>query len=116
LAPSANHDQCASIFNAAGIYMLLDVNSPLPNGALSRTAPWETYNPDYMKQVFGVIESFKNYPNVVGFFAANEVINEDSVIQAPEYIRVSGILILIATDVLIVTNGLFVVGCHPRHA
>lgn len=88
LAPSANHDDCASIFNAAGIYMILDVNSPLENGSLNRVAPWESYNPIYMAQVFGVIEAFKNYPNTAGFFSGNEVINEDSVEQVPNYIRV----------------------------
>lgn len=87
LAPSANHDECASIFNAAGIYMILDVNSPLENGSLNRGAPWESYNPIYMAQVFGVIEAFKNYPNTAGFFSGNEVINEDSVELVPNYIR-----------------------------
>lgn len=87
LAPSANHDECASIFNAAGIYMILDVNSPLENGSLNRAAPWESYNPTYMAQVFGVIEAFKNYPNTAGFFSGNEVINEDSVELVPNYIR-----------------------------
>lgn len=87
LAPSANHDECASIFNAAGIYMILDVNSPLDNGYMNRAAPWESYNPQYMHQVFGVIEAFKNYPNTAGFFSGNEIINEDSVEQAPQYIR-----------------------------
>ncbi|EED16924.1 1,3-beta-glucanosyltransferase Gel2 [Talaromyces stipitatus ATCC 10500] len=87
LAPSANHDECASIFNAAGIYMILDVNSPLDNGSLNRGAPWESYNPIYMAQVFGVIEAFKNYPNTAGFFSGNEVINEDSVELVPNYIR-----------------------------
>ncbi|KAL1997284.1 hypothetical protein VTN49DRAFT_7316 [Thermomyces lanuginosus] len=87
LDPSANHDECASIFNAAGIYMILDVNSPLPNGALDRTKPWTTYNKEYMKQVFGVIEAFKNYPNTAAFFAGNEVINEQSVKEVPAYIR-----------------------------
>ncbi|KAL1993046.1 hypothetical protein VTN49DRAFT_3803 [Thermomyces lanuginosus] len=32
--PSANHDDCASIFNAAGIYMVVDVD---PNGSLNGT-------------------------------------------------------------------------------
>jgi 1,3-beta-glucanosyltransferase GAS3 len=92
LAPSANHDDCASIFNAAGIYMILDVNSPLDNGSLNRGAPWESYNPIYMAQVFGVIEAFKNYPNTAGFFSGNEVINEDSVELVPNYIRVRCLL------------------------
>ncbi len=37
--PNLNHDECASIFNIAGIYMLLDVNSPLPNESLRRDFP-----------------------------------------------------------------------------
>lgn len=88
LDPTSNHDECASIFNAAGIYMILDVNSPLANGALDRTAPWDSYNDDYMQRVFGVIEAFKEFPNTLAFFAGNEVINEQSVLQVPAYIRV----------------------------
>ncbi|KAL1969191.1 hypothetical protein VTN77DRAFT_445 [Rasamsonia byssochlamydoides] len=87
LATNVSHDDCASIFNAAGIYMLLDVNSPLPNGSLDRTAPWTTYDLDYLQRIFGVVEAFKNYPNTLGFFAGNEVINEQSVVQVPAYIR-----------------------------
>ncbi|OKL59355.1 1,3-beta-glucanosyltransferase gel2 [Talaromyces atroroseus] len=87
LAPSANHDECVSIFNAAGIYLVLDVNSPLENGSLNRAAPWESYNDIYMQQVFGIIESFKNFPNVAGFFSGNEVINQDSTEDVPNYIR-----------------------------
>ncbi|RJE20716.1 1,3-beta-glucanosyltransferase gel2 [Aspergillus sclerotialis] len=88
LSPSLNHDECASIFNAAGIYMILDVNSPLTGGSLDRTAPWESYNPKYFEeQVFAAIEAFSGYPNTLGFFAGNEVINEDSVRQVPAYIR-----------------------------
>lgn len=88
LSPELNHDECVSIFNAAGIYMILDVNSPLYPGYIDRTAPWETYNKDYYTQVFGIIEAFKDYPNTLAFFAGNEVINEDSVKQVPQYIRV----------------------------
>lgn len=88
LSPELDHDECVSIFNAAGIYMILDVNSPLYPGYIDRTAPWETYNKDYYTQVFGIIEAFKDYPNTLAFFAGNEVINEDSVKQVPQYIRV----------------------------
>ncbi|RDW70496.1 1,3-beta-glucanosyltransferase gel2 [Aspergillus mulundensis] len=87
LAPDLNHDECVSIFNAAGIYMILDVNSPLYPGYIDRTAPWTTYTKDYYTQVFGIIEAFKDYPNTLAFFAGNEVINEDSVEQVPQYIR-----------------------------
>lgn len=87
LSPELDHDECVSIFNAAGIYMILDVNSPLYPGYIDRTAPWETYTKDYYTQVFGIIEAFKDYPNTLAFFAGNEVINEDSVEQVPQYIR-----------------------------
>lgn len=88
LDPAANHDDCVSIFNAVGMYMVLDVNSPLSNGALSRTDPGASYNKVYMEHVFSVIEAFKDYPNLLGLFAGNEVINEQAVIQVPAYIRV----------------------------
>ena len=67
--------------------MILDVNSPLPNQSLNRGAPWESYNSDYLQRVFGVIEAFKGFPNTLGFFSGNEVINEQSVPQVPSYIR-----------------------------
>ncbi|RHZ51371.1 1 3-beta-glucanosyltransferase gel2 [Aspergillus turcosus] len=87
LSPSLNHDECASIFNAAGIYMILDVNSPLYGGYLDRTDPESTYNDVYFEQVFGVVEAFKNFPNMLAFFAGNEVINEQSVKNVPAYVR-----------------------------
>lgn len=87
LDPELDHTECMSIFNAAGIYLVLDVNSPLPNQSINRAAPWESYNGDYMKRVFQIIEAFKSFNNTLGFFSANEVINEDSVPSVPSYIR-----------------------------
>jgi 1,3-beta-glucanosyltransferase GAS3 len=87
LNPDINHNECASIFNAAGIYMILDVNSPLPNQSLNRIAPWESYSSDYLARVFQVVENFKEFPNLLGFFSGNEVINEESVVEVPAYIR-----------------------------
>jgi hypothetical protein len=87
LIPSLNHDECASIFNAAGIYLLLDVNNGNQNSYIDRVAPWTTYTNAYLTHVFGVIEAFAPYPNLLGFFSGNEIINEASARMAPAYIR-----------------------------
>lgn len=41
--PDLNHDECASIFNAAGMYMFLDVNSPLSGESINSALPWTSY-------------------------------------------------------------------------
>lgn len=87
IEPTLDHSLCASIFNSAGIYMILDVNSPFATGSLNRAAPWQSYNAGYYTQVFGVIEAFKAFDNVLGFFAGNEVINQDATESAPAYVR-----------------------------
>ncbi|KAF2026404.1 hypothetical protein EK21DRAFT_74300, partial [Setomelanomma holmii] len=86
--PMLDHSACASIFNAAGIYMILDVNSPLQGESINRAEPWTSYNTGYLTRVFGVVENFKNFPNTLGFFAANEVMNDLSTAEYnPQYIR-----------------------------
>jgi 1,3-beta-glucanosyltransferase GAS3 len=67
--------------------MILDVNSPLPNQSLNRGSPWESYTSTYLNRTFAVVEAFKNFPNTLGFFSGNEVINQQSVNQVPSYIR-----------------------------
>ena len=86
--PTLNHDECASIFNAAGIYMIIDVNSPLSGESINRAEPWTSYHEDYLARTFGVVENFKNYPNTLAFFAANEVMNDMETGEFnPQYIR-----------------------------
>ncbi|KOS22633.1 hypothetical protein ESCO_002211 [Escovopsis weberi] len=88
LDPNANHDECASIFNAAGMYMILDVNSPLVGEALSSWQPWTSYYTAYVERTFAIVEAFKNYPNTLMFFMGNEVINDiDSAKDVPPYLR-----------------------------
>ena len=88
LDPKVKHDDCASVFNAAGIYMIIDVNSPLPNESLDAGQPWASYNSAYLQRIFGVIEAFKAYDNLLGFFGGNEVINDMSSGKIdPPYIR-----------------------------
>lgn len=88
LDPSIDHNECASIFNAVGIYMLLDVNSPLPNQSINRGDPSSSYNADYLSRIFGVVEAFKDFPNTLGFFGGNEVINDNPSGEiVPPYLR-----------------------------
>ncbi|PFH55805.1 hypothetical protein XA68_17580 [Ophiocordyceps unilateralis] len=88
LDPHANHDECASIFNAAGIYMIIDVNSPLVGESMTSSEPWTSYYAGYLNHTFAVIEAFANYPNTLLFFSGNEVINDlGSAKEVPPYLR-----------------------------
>ncbi|KAK1772650.1 Glucanosyltransferase-domain-containing protein [Phialemonium atrogriseum] len=88
LDPNLNHDECASIFNAAGMYMLLDVNSPLVGESLTSFAPWESYYDTYLNRTFAIVEAFKNYPNTLAFFSGNEVISDIATgSTVPPYVR-----------------------------
>ncbi|GAB1312919.1 Glycolipid anchored surface protein 4 precursor [Madurella fahalii] len=88
LNPDLNHDECASIFNAAGMYMILDVNSPLVGEALTSWNPWESYYASYLNRTFAVVEAFKDYPNTLAFFSGNEVIDKVATgATVPPYMR-----------------------------
>ncbi|KAF3912764.1 hypothetical protein ABW20_dc0105542 [Dactylellina cionopaga] len=71
-----NHDACMSLFAAAGIYVVLDVNAPGWRYSINREEPWTSYHAGYMGNVFSVMEQFSPYPNVLGFFSGNELANE----------------------------------------
>lgn len=84
--PQTNHDLCMSIFNAAGIYVIVDVNSPFMS--INRAEPWTSYYEGYLSYIFSQVENFKGYPNTLAFFAANEVINDVNTTGIdPPYIR-----------------------------
>ena len=86
--PTLNHDLCASIFNAVGIYMFIDVNSPLPLQSLDPGNLVSSYSSTYLNHIFGVVEAFGPYPNTLAFISANEVMNTVGTGQtAPPYIR-----------------------------
>lgn len=71
-----NHDECMSLFAAAGIYVVLDVNAPGWRYSINRDEPWTSYHAGYMANVFSVMEQFSPYPNILGFFSGNELANE----------------------------------------
>lgn len=71
---SVSHDACMNALAAAGIYLILDVNSPLYS--INRVDPAPSYNDVYLQSIFATIDAFANYPNTLAFFSGNEVINE----------------------------------------
>ncbi|KAG7880109.1 hypothetical protein KL937_002336 [Ogataea polymorpha] len=86
--PDLDHDKCMTLLAAAGIYLVLDVNSPLPSQHLNRYEPWSTYNTDYLSHIFKTVEVFSGYNNTLAFFAGNEIVNDKlSAKVSPAYIK-----------------------------
>ncbi|KAG4410522.1 beta-glucanosyltransferase, partial [Cadophora malorum] len=82
---TANHDDCMSQLAAAGIYLVLDVNTPLYS--LNRADPHPSYNSVYLQNIFATIDAFANYTNTLAFFSGNEVINDDLTTPAAPYVK-----------------------------
>lgn len=82
---SADHDDCMKQLDDAGIYLILDVNTP--NNSINRASPQNSYNTAYLQHVFATIDTFKGYSNLLGFFAANEVINNENTTSSAPYVK-----------------------------
>jgi hypothetical protein len=82
---TANHDTCMAALAAAGIYLVLDVNTPLYS--LNRASPAASYNSVYLQNIFATIDAFANYTNTLAFFSGNEVINDDTTTSAAPYVK-----------------------------
>ncbi|KAJ8102608.1 Glucanosyltransferase-domain-containing protein [Lipomyces tetrasporus] len=86
--PTLNHDECMTLLASAGIYLFLDVNTPIYGQNLNRWEPWTTYTEAYLDHVFQVIEAFAGYNNTLAFFAGNEVVNDNTSAEAsPNYVK-----------------------------
>lgn len=83
-----NHDECVTVFNNAGIYLMIDVNSPVVNTHINKDNAKSTYHHGYLENIFKVVEAFKGYSNVMAFFSGNEVIDDKKQAREnPPYIR-----------------------------
>ncbi|KAM4057581.1 glucanosyltransferase domain-containing protein [Hirsutella rhossiliensis] len=80
---SAKHDDCMKALEDAGIYLVLDVNTP--KYSINRSKPGPSYNTNYLQSIFATVEMFAQYPNTLAFFSGNEVINDqkDTDLSAP---------------------------------
>lgn len=71
---SKPHDECMQALDDAGIYLILDVNTP--KYSINRQDPHPSYNEVYLQNVFATMDMFSRYDNTLAFFSGNEVINE----------------------------------------
>jgi hypothetical protein len=82
---SANHDECMKALADAGIYLVLDVNTP--KYSLNRADPAPSYNDVYLQYIFATVDMFARYDNTLAFFSGNEVINDGPSSKAAPYIK-----------------------------
>ncbi|KAJ5132906.1 hypothetical protein N7448_007064 [Penicillium atrosanguineum] len=82
---SADHDECMTALADAGIYLVLDVNTP--KYSLNRADPKQSYNDVYLQYIFATVEKFAKYDNTLAFFSGNEVINDGPSSSAAPYVK-----------------------------
>lgn len=82
---SQDHDECMSALADAGIYLVLDVNTP--RYSINRADPKASYNDVYLQYIFATVEMFAKYDNTLAFFSGNEVINDGPSSSAAPYVK-----------------------------
>jgi len=82
---SVSHDDCMNALSAAGIYLILDVNTP--HYSINRAEPAASYNDVYLQSVFATIDAFAKYDNTLAFFSGNEVVNDGPSSASAPYVK-----------------------------
>ncbi|KAL8816561.1 MAG: hypothetical protein Q9191_008308, partial [Dirinaria sp. TL-2023a] len=81
--PTKDHDQCMSMLQDAGIYVVMDLGEPATS--INRDSPeWDLtlYN-----RYTSVVDTFQKYNNLLGFFAGNEVSNAPNNTIASAFVK-----------------------------
>ncbi|KAI3405366.1 PHR2 [Candida oxycetoniae] len=78
-----DHTECMQALADAGIYIIADLSQP--DESINRKDPQWTL--DLFQRYTDVVDKFHNYTNVLGFFAGNEVTNDDTNTAASAYVK-----------------------------
>lgn len=85
---TADHDECMNLLDEAGIYVLVDVNTP--KHSINRNSWFDaylSYNTEYLKNVFATVTKMTKYDNTLAFFSGNEIIDADDTTAAAPFIK-----------------------------
>ncbi|SCU86387.1 LAFA_0E00430g1_1 [Lachancea sp. 'fantastica'] len=83
LNASLDHTQCMKALNDAGIYVVADLSQP--SESINRNSP--SWTVELYERYTSVVDQFHNYTNVLGFFAGNEVTNNNSNTDASAFVK-----------------------------
>ncbi|ERT00588.1 1,3-beta-glucanosyltransferase GAS1 [Sporothrix schenckii 1099-18] len=81
--PTADHSACMTLLQEAGIYVISDLSEP--NLSINRESP--TWNTALFTRYKAVVDEMGKYDNVIGFFAGNEVTNNNTNTDASAYVK-----------------------------
>lgn len=81
--PTKSHDECMQALADAGIYLLLDLAEP--DVSICRDKP--TWDVNVWNRYKDVVDVMHKYPNVLGFFAGNEVTNDKTNTDASPFVK-----------------------------
>ncbi|KAL7942817.1 glycoside hydrolase family 72 protein [Trichoderma barbatum] len=81
--PTADHAACMKLLNDAGIYVFSDLGEP----ALSINRDTPSWNTELFDRYKAVVDELSQYPNVIGYFAGNEVSNAKNNTGASAYVK-----------------------------
>lgn len=83
LNTSLSHDSCMQTFADAGIYIIADLSEP--GLSIDRNDP--EWSVQLQARYQSVVDVMHNYDNVLGFFAGNEVTNNDTNTDASPFVK-----------------------------
>jgi len=81
--PTQNHDACMKLLDDAGIYVISDLSEP----SLSINRIDASWDIALYERYTAVVDNLSNYTNVIGFFAGNEVTNDNTTTQASAFVK-----------------------------
>ncbi|KTW29036.1 uncharacterized protein T551_02310 [Pneumocystis jirovecii RU7] len=81
--PFLDHSYCMNLFAKNGIYVILDLSEPR-NSIISTSPSWDV---SLFLRYSQVIDSMHHYPNLIGFFAGNEVVLDTGNTHAAAFVK-----------------------------
>ena len=81
--PTKSHDKCMEALSAEGMYVLLDLSEP--DISINRENP--SWDVNIFERYKSVIDAMSSFPNLLGYFAGNEVTNDHTNTFASPFVK-----------------------------